>query len=688
MVRWFGIGFLGSLILLLAGLVGIHVWYGDELPSLAKVRTVESSVRTEIYDRSGALIATLSLEDRRLIGLHDVSPTLVDAILAIEDRRFYEHWGVDPIGLIRATLHNLTASGGPLQGGSTITQQLAWNLFLTHEQTVERKLKELVMTLRLERSFSKDEILELYMNEIYFGDGAYGVETAARRFFSKGAAELTVAEAAVLAGIPKNPARYSPVRHPERALGRRNVVLRALRDTGAIDEPTYQSALAESLIVAARGSGGSSGRQAPYFVETIRQELVGEFGSQVTYEGGLRVYTTLDLDLQHEAERRLEEQIFLLETLNRYDYLADSTATDVARLQGAAVAIDPRSGAVRVMVGGRDFDRTEFNRATQARRQPGSAFKPFIFAAAMERRKRTTDLMLDERIVRFLPSGDRWEPTNFSRTFKGVVTVRDALVRSINIPSVLLLEEVGVDQAIATARRLGISSPLPPVLSLALGTGEVSLLELTSAYSAFANRGIYSAAYVIERVEDQTGKVLTAHEPTTREALDEEVAFLVSDMMRTAVERGTGRTARQMGLTSEAAGKTGTTDDYTDAWFVGYSANLLAGAWVGFDMKIPIGPGMTGATAALPIWTGIMKAAEAVDPPGSFPIPDGVVAVSVCTETARTATPYCTEVVEEYFVRGTEPQLPCTFHEQEREGAPRLGQDAHTVPTGDDQRWR
>jgi len=668
MVRWSGTGFLGSLILLLAGLVGIHVWYGDELPSLAKVRNVESSVRTEIYDRSGSLVATLSREDRRLIGLDEVSPILVSAILAIEDRKFYDHWGVDPAGMARATLHNLTSRGGPLQGGSTITQQLAWNLFLTHEQTLQRKLKELVMTLRLERSFSKDEILELYMNEIYFGDGAYGVETAARLFFAKGAADLSVSEAAVLAGIPKHPARYSPLRYPENARQRRDVVLRAMWNTGAIDESTYRSAVAESLVVAPAGHRDApSGWQAPYFVEEIRQELIERFGSETTYEGGLRVHTTLDLELQHEAERRLEEQLSLLESLNRYEYVSDSTLTDAARLQGSAVALDPRSGAVRVLVGGRDFDESEFNRATRARRQPGSAFKPFIFAAAVERQKRTTDLLLDERIVRFLPSGDRWEPRNFSLEYKGVVTMRDALVRSINIPAVLLLEEVGVDQAIRTARRLGITSPLPPVLSLALGTGEVSLLELTSAYSPFANRGIYTAPYLIERFEDQTGQILHAHEPRTREALDEDVAFLVSDMMRTVIEYGTGKSSRRMGLTGEAAGKTGTTDDYTDAWFIGYSTELLAGAWVGFDKKVPIGRGMTGATAALPIWTGVMKAAAETDPPHPFPVPPGVVLVRVCTETARTATPYCTEVVEEYFIRGTEPQLPCTFHEQEAE---------------------
>lgn len=675
MFKSFFIGFIGTLLALLGGLVAIHLWCGDELPSLAKVQSIEPEVRTEIYDRHGELIASLYREDRMLIPLEDTSPYIIAAILAVEDRKFHDHWGVDPSGLIRATLHNVTNPGGRLQGGSTITQQLAWNLFLTHEQTLQRKLKELVMTLRLERSFSKSEILQLYINEIYFGDGAYGVETAAQKFFGKSARDLTIAEAAVLAGMPKHPARYNPYRHPENTIARRNLVLRALEDTGAITKVEYEAAIAESLHVMRGQHRSGAGWQAPYFVEAIRQELLDTFGSQTTYEGGLRVYTTLDLELQRTAELELEEQLQSLERLNDYEYLAadstevdadDRTAVDAAvdRLQGAAVALSPDTGEVLALVGGRSFDESEFNRAVQARRQPGSAFKPFIFATALANHKRTTDVLLDEPIVRFLPNGDRWEPRNFSKTFSGLVTLREALAKSINIPAVLLLEEVGVDEAIQTAHALGIRSPMPRVLSVALGTGEVTLLELTSAYGPFANRGIYAEPLMVRRVEDKTGHVLLEKRPRTHEALSAEVAFLTNDLMRSVMNEGTGRSARRLGLEVETAGKTGTTDDYTDAWFVGFSKDVLAGVWVGFDEKKPIGRSMTGAACALPVWTAIVGAATDPDSRSRrFEPPATVVRRRICSDTDRLATPFCPHTIEDLFIEGSEPELTCAFHE-------------------------
>ncbi len=664
MLRSFIIGVIGATLALLGGLVGVHVWCGDELPSLSTVRNVETSVRTEIYDANGELAATLSREDRRTVHLHEVTPDLINAIIAIEDRKFYQHWGVDPFGLVRAAMNNLRSRGRRLQGGSTITQQLAWNLFLTHEQTLSRKLKELVMTLRLERSFSKDEILELYMNEIYFGD-VYGVETASRYFFGKSAADLDLAEAAVLAGIPKHPARYSPVRHPDNATGRRNVVLAAMLSTGKITRGRYEAAVAETLRVTGRHAS-RDGQRAPYFTETIRQRLLEDYGGETTYEGGLKVVTTLDPDLQHVAEESLERQLAFLERENRYDYLeADSIdAPSTSRLQGAVVALDPRTGAIRALVGGRDFDESEFNRAIQARRQPGSAFKPFVFATAVADGRRVSDTLIDAAIVRFLPNGDRWEPTNFSKTFRGVVTLREALAHSINIPSVLLMEDVGLDQVIATAHQMGIESPLPRVLSLALGTGEVSLLELTGAYGPFANRGIYTRPYMIERIEDRAGHSLFRHVAETREALDERVAYVTADLMKSVIDHGTGQRARRYGLEGDCAGKTGTTDDYTDAWFVGFNDDLLCGVWVGFDQHSPIGKGMTGAQCALPVWTDVMKAAGDGASPAPFAVPKSVVVVKMCVETARLATPYCPETVDEVFIEGTEPTLPCPYHEE------------------------
>lgn len=572
---------------------------------------------------------------------------------------------------MRATWYNVRNRGGRLQGGSTITQQLAWNLFLTHEQTIARKLKELVLTLRLERSFSKDEILELYLNAIYFGEGAYGVGTASRQFFGKPPNELSLSESALLAGIPKHPARYSPTRHPADSKRRRNVVLGAMLDVGSISRGDYERAVSDTLRVSPRATVEGSSWGAPYFTELIRKELIDRFGSEATYEGGLKVYTTLDFALQEVAEAELEKQLVSLEETNAYAYLdngadlGDSAIVNGAssRLQGAVVVLDPTTGAVRALVGGRSFRESEFNRATQAKRQPGSSFKPFVFATAIEAGWVPTDILIDEPIVRFFPNGDRWEPTNFSNRFRGLVTLREAITHSINIPAVLLLEEIGIDRVIQTARKAGIESRLPHVVSLALGTGEVSLLELTSAYGPLANHGIYSTPYFITRVEDKSGQVIFDSRPETREALREDVSYVVTDLLRNALNRGTGTRARQLGLVGDFAGKTGTTDEYSDAWFVGYSTNFLAGVWVGFDELRPIGKGMTGGKCALPVWTGVAKANAAEHPPQSFQVPRNVRRLTVCTETNRQATRYCPDVIEEIFIEGTEPDFECPIHE-------------------------
>lgn len=665
MIRSFLIGFICALSLVLGGLLAVHLWCHDDLPSAGSVRNVSTAIRTEIYASSGDLVGTLSREDRRIVSLRDVDPKLIEAILSTEDRNFYHHWGVDPAGLLRATVHNVTNFGGPLQGGSTITQQLAWNLFLTHEQTVTRKLKELVLTLRLERSFSKDEILELYLNEIYFGD-VYGVETASRYFFGKSARDVSLAEAAVLAGIPKHPARYSPTRNPERARSRRNVVLRAMLETGSITQAQYETAVAEPLRVTPRREGSVS--RAPYFVETIRSRLVTDFGDTTTYEGGLRVQTTLDPEIQRVAETALEAQLRELEKANRYAYLRGAAANGSTsdersdRLQGAVVVLDARSCAVRALVGGRDFAESEFNRALQAQRQPGSAFKPFVFAQAIKEGRRLTDILEDAPLSRTLPGGKRWEPQNYSRDYSGMVTVREAFARSINIPAVLLLEEAGVADVVATAKALGIESPLPKVLSLALGSGEVNLLELTASYAPFLNAGIYTRPYLIDRIEDRSGRVRYEHEVETREALDETVAYLMLDLMQTVVDHGTGHRAREAGLEGDAAGKTGTTDDYTDAWFVGFNSEFVCGVWVGFDKKIPIGPNMSGSACALPIWTEIMKSTAANHPPRPFRIPASVTRVRVCIDTGLLATEGCVNVASEAFPRGSEPRTTCTVH--------------------------
>jgi penicillin-binding protein 1A len=647
---------------------GVVRWLGRDLPKPEQLTTYQSPVKTTVYDSKGRVLHEFYKENRSPARLNAIPRHLINATLSTEDRNFYHHWGVDLWGVGRAAVTNVLQMR-KAEGGSTITQQLARNLFLTHERTLSRKLKEIALAVEIERAYSKNQILEMYFNQIYFGEGAYGVEAAAKTFFGKPLGELTLPESALLAGLPANPSFYSPRRRPAAARQRRGKVLRNMLATHAITQVEFDHAINSPLGVT---TSRYLNDRAAYFTEMVRQHLDELYGANTVYEGGLKVYTTLDMDLQQAAERALEHQLSNLEKeLKLKNTPANFTppSAEASRggqitpyLQGAMIAVDPRTGYIRALIGGRDWSHSNFNRATQARRQPGSAFKPFVYVAAMDNGFRPTDIVVDEPVS--FPGGDGklYQPGNYDRTFRGPVTLRYALQMSINIPAIKLLRKVGTSLVASYARRMGIKSPLGQNLSLALGSSEVSLLELTSAYGVFANRGIRNEPLFILKVEDKNGNVIEKNSPRPTEVLSEETAGVMTSMLQSVMDHGTGAPARTMGFVLPAAGKTGTMDDYVDAWFLGYTPSLVAGVWVGFDQKRSIGPGMTGAKAALPAWTEFMIAATRGRPVEDFPIAAGTVTRQVCAETGMLATQNCPNLTTEQFQSGLEPTELCTTH--------------------------
>ena len=647
---------------------GVVRWLGRDLPTPSQLSAIETPVKTTVYDARGRVLHEFFKENRSQVPLRQIPRHLINASISTEDRNFYQHWGIDLWGIGRAAFRNLVLMRRA-EGGSTITQQLARNLFLTHERTMSRKLKEIALAVEIERSYSKNQILEMYFNQIYFGEGAYGVEAAAKTYFAKPVQELTLSECALLAGLPANPSIYSPRRRPAAAKARRSKVLRNMLSTGAITQVEFDNAMSSPLGVTPQRYNND---RAPYFTEMVRLHLDERYGSNAVYEGGLKVYTTLDMDLQQAAERALEMQLSSIESdlkfkQTRANYMP--TATEATKtiqttpyLQGSFVALDPRNGYIRALVGGRDWNHSNFNRATQAKRQPGSAFKPFVYTAAMDNGFRPTDIIVDEPVS--FPGGDGklYQPGNYDRTYRGPVTLRYALQMSINVPAIKLLRKVGTSLVASYARRMGIKSPLGQNLSLALGTSEVSLLELVSAYGVLANRGIRNDPLFILKVEDRNGNVLEKNAPRPNEVLSEETAGVMTSMLQSVMDQGTGAPARARGFLNPSAGKTGTMDDYMDAWFVGYVPGLAAGVWVGFDQKRTIGAGMTGARAALPAWTDFMIAATRGRPVEDFPVPAGTLTRQVCAESGMLATDACPNVTTETFNEGSEPTEYCTTH--------------------------
>jgi len=565
-------------------------------------------------------------EDRRAIKVVDVAPVLVRAILATEDSRFFSHHGVDVIGVGRAAVTNLR-SGRVRQGGSTLTQQLMKNFFLTTDRTLSRKLVELAMALVAERRYSKMQILENYLNEIYLGQrgarGIFGVAEASDFYFGKHPRDLTVSEAALLAGLVRAPNAYSPFTSPERALGRRNTVLKLLLGAGEIDQAAYEDAVASPLGVVPAPPDGTI---APFFVDYVKAELANRFPPDVLTTEGLNIYTTLDPLLQEQAQHALQSRLDHLER----ERPRLKAAAEKDRLEGALVALAPSTGKIRAMVGGRNYGESQFNRATQARRQTGSTFKPIVFLAAMldedpSRHLTPASRLQDEPFSWPLEGGPDWTPANYGDQYHGEVTARVALERSLNAATARVAASVGLPAVVSLAESLGVPGPLPEVPSLSLGALEASPLEMASVYAVLASGGTRGEPIAIERVTSRDGAAILGETPALRAVVPPDTAYVLTHMLEGVFDAGTASAARAAGFRHPAAGKTGTTNDYRDAWFIGYTPDLLAAVWVGFDRRAPLG--MSGGTAALPIWTDFMKVAVAPLPPRPFLPPPGVTLV-------------------------------------------------------------
>jgi penicillin-binding protein 1A len=673
---WWSVAVLGALAQ--AAAVATPLWAIHAVlagvPSRAELgRLSEMAQATILYDAADRPAFSIFEEQRRDVPLDAISPHLVSAIVAVEDQRFFDHSGVDLVRIVGAGLANLR-EGRRAQGGSTLTQQLARQSFLTLDKTYTRKIQEALLAARIEREYTKQQILELYLNKMYFGAGLYGAEAAALGYFGKPARDLTVDEAALIAGLVKSPSTLAPTVNLERAVARRNVVLSAMRDSGAIDDATYERGRAAPVHL--RDALRKDEPFGQYFKELVRVELVERFGRELVYEGGLKVYTTIDLEAQKAADAAVAASLKDLDARRAAALKARRRpAGTPSPLQAALVAIDPTNGHVRALVGGRSFAESHFNRATQAKRQPGSAFKPFVYAAALETGYTPASLIsgLDEPID--LPSG-AWVPEDGHST-EPELTMRAALRTSSNRAAVRMIETIGIPSAVSYAQKLGIGS-LPEVPSLALGSGEVTLMDLTAAYGAFASAGVLNHPVLVRRVEDAAGQVLYAAEPHAEQAVTPQTAFLMATMLADVINSGTAWKARQLGFRLPAGGKTGTTNDYHDAWFVGFTPNLVSGVWVGHDAPQPILPGSAYAgDVAVPMWAGFMKAATVNAKPAWIATPKNIVTVTVCRLSGKRPAGGCgsahvaledgttTErsmLMTEYFVRGTEPTDTCHLH--------------------------
>jgi penicillin-binding protein 1A len=603
-------------VVALAGVaIAAYVYWPTDLPPVKALEEYAPSVGSRVYAGDDEFITEFQAEKRIFVPLQQIPPTLRNAIIAVEDARFYSHFGVDLRGIARAAYANFR-HGRVVEGGSTITQQLAKVLFLTPDRRFSRKVKEALLAFELEKRYSKDRLLELYLNQVYMGHGAFGVEAAARMYFGKSVQELSLPEAAMLAALPRSPGNYSPFERPELAQRRRAIVVSRLLEQGYISEAEAKATNRAPLGLVPSERRRGSGQ---YFLEYLQQSLEAKYGSDVLYKSGLAIYTTLDLGLQRAAEDALRDGIQAVAQRQGARVAARGKGAPAAPPvppEGAVVVMEPATGYVKALVGGADFSRTEFNRALHAHRQPGSAFKPFVYLAALEGGHEPTEV-LDDSPVRYVSAGKVWAPENYDGKFRGPVSLQQALEESINVPTIRLLEQIGVKAAIDAAQRAGIRSPLPHDLTLALGSGDVTLLELTAAYGTFANQGVHMEPLMVRYVTDAQGRLVEENIPQGQEAIDPGIANRLTAMLRGVVERGTAVAARV--LERPVAGKTGTTNDFSNAWFVGYTPSLVAGVWVGYDRPRSLGNEETGARTALPIWVAIMRAALRDQPVEEFP---------------------------------------------------------------------
>jgi penicillin-binding protein 1A len=740
-LRRAGVTFLFALAILAGALLGIVLAYESDLPQVSSLEDFEPNIITQVYAADGELLGDFAIEKRVVVSFADIPPILRNAIVAVEDEDFWKHIGINVWRVPSAAFRNLRA-GRRSQGFSTLTMQLSRVLFLTPEKTYERKAKEIILAFQIEKNFTKEEIFTFYCNQIYFGHGNYGVEATSRFLFSKSIKELTLPEAALIAGLAQNPSRLSPLDHPQRATARRNHVLDRMAEEKYVSAEEAAAAKAEPLRLQPHKDPPSI---AAYFLEEIRKYLEREYGSQRIYQGGLRVYTTLDARMQRAANRAVRKGLRRLDKrargfvaptasilrdgefparlhLDEWDWplekgdvvrgvvlesdralavvqigeyhagvgpqqlpagvrrplsdilprgtvapflvqsLGEENGRKVAhvsleqepRLEGALLALDPRTGAVRAMVGGYDFERSKFNRATQALRQVGSAFKPIVYAAAIEQAGYTPATLLDDSPISFPDNQGVWSPHNYDFSFWGPITMRRAVEQSRNIPAIRTLQAVGIKTGIEYARKLGLSGELPPYLPLAIGAGEATLSDMTAAFASFANQGLRMKPMYITRITDRDGNIIEEPRPVAKDAIRADTAYLITSLLRGVVERGTAMRARA--VKRPVAGKTGTTNDYTDGWFIGFEPTLATGVWVGFDeKKESLGRGQDGARTALPIWLEFFTEAMKDVPPDDFAVPANIVFVPV-DASGQPAAAGAQGVRMEAFVAGTEPR--------------------------------
>jgi penicillin-binding protein 1A len=740
----------GALILLGAGAAGFVFWWASQdLPSLESLSQYQPSQVSRVYSDDRQVVGQFYVERRLKAQLADVPQVLTQAVIAVEDARFFEHPGLDIIGIARAVWTNLRR-GGKIEGASTITQQLARSLFLSAERTYARKIRELILAYKMELILSKEEILELYLNQIYFGQGAYGVVAAAQTYFGKSLSELTLGEAAMLAGLPKSPNNYSPYKNLERARKRQEHVLLRMEEAGFIKIEERLDALTKPLLLRRPGAE----QVAPYFIEHVRQHLVNKYGEAMVYKGGLEIFTTLNVEMQKAAERALarglreldkrqgwrgpvgtqditalpapgpptpqekplqpgeivqsvvvkigrdavqmqvgsvvgqmlyDDMAWAKRRLKGKDPVKDAVTLPTVKnllkpgdvievslkkveknttwfqleqtpiVEGALVAIDPRNGSIRAMVGGYDFARSEYNRVITARRQPGSAFKPIIYATAFNEGLSPATVVLDAPVIYENEEDPEktWKPENYGKRFHGPVSLREALIHSHNVATVKLLEKIGIKPVVEFAKTLGITSPINQDLSLALGSSGITPLEMVSAYAVFANQGYKLQPYAVSTVQDPAGQPLEQILFEPQQVITRETAYLITNVLEDVIQKGTGQLART--IERSVAGKTGTTNDFTDAWFIGYTPNLATAVWVGFDDIRTLGETESGAHAALPIWLEFMQAALPLVPPAPFEIPEDIRYARVDPRSGLLAPDQGDQGVVEVFNKGTEP---------------------------------
>tara|TARA_Y100000748_G_scaffold68190_2_gene55557 strand:- start:68 stop:2182 length:2115 start_codon:yes stop_codon:yes gene_type:complete len=691
------------LFLIFVGMVSLLtlvLFLSRDLPSLEQLENYDPDLVTRIYSSDGVVLNELFVQKRVFIELDRIPDHMQYAVVSSEDRRFFEHWGLSMRSIARAVMVN-TLSLSYRQGFSTLTQQLARNLYKSvgFEDSILRKLKEMITAIQIERTYTKEEIIEMYLNTVHFGHGTYGVEAATKRFFGKESRYLTIDECALLVGLLPAPASYSPINHPEKSIRRRNTVLRLMKDQGYIRKGEYEENRAKTLEtvleVPKRGS-------APYFTEYVRRLLEKEdtkLGINI-YRDGLKIYTTLNSELQSIAEEavmktvandqnRLNKRLFKnREEFENLAYLTiypeDSIKMmlggegklykdlrDKLLVQCAFVAIDPNTGGILAMIGGRPDYHDQYNRAVQARRQPGSVFKPFVYTTALDNGYPVTEQLLNQPVVLNIQNMDgtwvKWKPQNYDGSTGGLTTFREGLRKSLNLISVRMVQQdiAPAEQVKITAKRMGINTDIRAVDAIALGTSEVFPIEMVSAYSALANKGVYSKPFAITKIEDRYGNIIKEYYPDRKEVLSEETAYLMTSLMQTVMDRGTGGSARwKYKFNRPAAGKTGTTQGWSDAWFVGFTPQIAAGCWFGVDdFQVPLGPGQDGSRAALPAWSMFMKAAHDTlkFPVQKFEKPSGIQDKEICTVTKKLPLPAC-PVEQEIFKMGTEPTQNCKVH--------------------------